>query len=176
MKRIQALPPAKRVFTRRGFLATAGAASTLLFVPGRVLGLDGETSPNNKLNIAGIGIGGQGGEDLKEMTSENIMALCDVDTDHAAHTFKKYPKAKVHKDFRQMLDKEKGIDAIVCGGSDHNHAIISMTAIKHGKARLLRSRSPTPCARPGCWRRRPRRLEGRDANEAIKAWLSRAIG
>ena len=98
-----------------------------------MLGLDGETSANNKLNIAGIGIGGQGGEYLNEMTSENIVALCDVDWDHAAHTFKKFPKAKVYKDFREMLDKEKNIDAVVVGTPDHNHAIVSMAAIKHGK-------------------------------------------
>ncbi len=119
--------------SRRHFLAASSAAATFMVLPSRVLGLGDETSPNNKLNIAGIGIGGQGGEDLNEMTSENIVALCDVDSDHAAHTFKKFPKAKVYKDFREMLDKEKNIDAVVVGTPDHNHAIVSMAAIKHGK-------------------------------------------
>ena len=119
--------------SRRDFSATSSAVAAFMVLPGRVLGLDGETSANNKLNIAGIGIGGQGGEDLNEMTSENIVALCDVDWDHAAHTFKKFPKAKVYKDFREMLDKEKNIDAVVVGTPDHNHAIVSMAAIKHGK-------------------------------------------
>jgi predicted dehydrogenase len=125
--------PSKSGLSRRSFLAASGSVAAFMFVPGRVLGLDGETSPNNKLNIAGIGIGGQGGEDLNEMTSENIVALCDVDWNHAAHTFKKFPKAKVYKDFREMLDKEKNIDAVVVGTPDHNHAIVSMAAIKHGK-------------------------------------------
>ena len=119
--------------SRRRFLAASGAATAFMVVPGRVLGLGGELSPNNKLNIAGIGIGGQGGEDLNEMTTENIVALCDVDADHAAHTFKKFPNAKVYQDFRVMLDQEKSIDAVVVGTPDHNHAIVSMAALKHGK-------------------------------------------
>jgi predicted dehydrogenase len=119
--------------SRRNFLAASGAVGAFLAVPSRVLGLGGELSANSRLNIAGVGIGGQGGEDLNEMTSENIVALCDVDQDHAAHTFKKFPQAKVYKDFRQMLEKEKSIDAVVVGTPDHNHAIVSMAAIRHGK-------------------------------------------
>jgi predicted dehydrogenase len=122
-----------RNLSRRQFLAAAGAVTTFMAVPAQVLGLGGATSPNNKLNIAGIGIGGQGGEDIKEVSAENIVALCDVDEDHAAHTFKKYPDAKRFKDFRKMLDEEKGIDAVVVGTPDHLHAIVSITAIKHGK-------------------------------------------
>ena len=125
--------PSHRLMPRRDFLAVSGTVGAFMVVPAGVLALDNETSPNQKLNIAGIGVGGQGGEDLNEMTSENIVALCDVDWDHAAHTFKKFPKAKVYKDFREMLDQEKGIDAVVVGTPDHNHAIVSMAAIKHGK-------------------------------------------
>ncbi len=99
----------------------------------RVLGRAGETSPNRKLNIAGIGIGGQGASDLEQVSSENIVALCDVDENHAAHTFNKYPDAKRYKDFREMLDKEKSIDAVVVGTPDHAHAIVSTTAMKMGK-------------------------------------------
>ena len=91
------------------------------------------TPPSEKLNIAGVGIGGQGGSDLHDVSSENIVALCDVDWDYAAHTFKQYPKAKQYKDFREMLDKEKGIDAVVVGTPDHTHAVVTMTAIKLGK-------------------------------------------
>jgi predicted dehydrogenase len=125
--------PAKSGISRRDFLAASGAATSLMILPGRVLGMGGEDSPNNKLNIAGVGVGGQGGEDLNEMKTENIVALCDVDSHYAAHTFKKYPKAKVYKDFREMLDKEKNIDAVVVGTPDHNHAIVSMAAVKRGK-------------------------------------------
>ena len=102
-------------------------------LPAHVLGRAGETSPNNKLNIAGIGVGGQGGHDVDQLSSENIVALCDVDEAHAARVFKKYPNAKRYKDFRQMLDQDNSIDAVVVGTPDHLHAIVSVTAIKHGK-------------------------------------------
>jgi predicted dehydrogenase len=125
--------PHPRPLSRRRFLATSAAAGSFLFMPRHVALGAGETSPNNKLNIAGVGIGGQGSADLKEMESENIYALCDVDADYAAHTFQRYPKAKQYKDFREMLDKEKGIDAVVVGTPDHNHAIVSVAALKHGK-------------------------------------------
>ncbi|MCX6925613.1 MAG: Gfo/Idh/MocA family oxidoreductase [Verrucomicrobia bacterium] len=119
--------------SRRSFLAAAGAVTTFMVLPASVLGREGATSPNNKLNIAGIGVGGQGGRDVDEVSAENIFALCDVDSHHAAHMFQKYPKAKRYKDFRELLDKEKSIDAVVVGTPDHLHAIVSMTAIKHGK-------------------------------------------
>jgi predicted dehydrogenase len=98
-----------------------------------VLGLNGATSANGKLNIAGIGIGGQGGSDLSNMESENIMALCDVDKNHAGHIFKKYAKAQQFTDYRKMLDQVKEIDAIVVGTPDHHHAFASMEGIKRGK-------------------------------------------
>ncbi len=119
--------------SRRSFLAATGAVTAFMALPARVLGRGGETSPNNKLNIAGIGVGGQGGNDVDEVSSENIFALCDVDSDHAAHVFKKYPNAKRYKDFREMLDKEKSIDAVVVGTPDHLHAVVSVTAMHHGK-------------------------------------------
>src|SRR5207237_3803267 len=86
-----------------------------------------------KLNIAGIGIGGQGASDLGNMESENIVALCDVDKNHAAHVFKKYPQAKQFTDYRKMLDEMKEIDAVVVATPDHHHAFASMEAIKRRK-------------------------------------------
>ena len=90
-------------------------------------------SPNEKLNIAGIGVGGQGGNDIDNLNSENIVALCDVDEAHAAAVYKRYPKAKTYRDFRTMLEKEKDIDAVVVGTPDHLHAVVSMAAIQLGK-------------------------------------------
>jgi predicted dehydrogenase len=104
-----------------------------MIVPSHVLGLNGKTPPSAKLNIAGIGIGGQGASDLEQLSSENIVALCDVDANHAGHTFKKYPKAKVYTDFRKMLDEQKDIDAVMVATPDHLHAFVSMAAIKLGK-------------------------------------------
>ena len=118
--------------SRRQILrATAAAAVTI--VPRHVLGGAGQTPPSEKLNIAGVGIGGQGASDLEQVAGQNIVALCDVDWDYAAHTFQKYPKAKKYKDFRRMFDEEKDIDAVVVGTPDHIHAVVSMAAIQRGK-------------------------------------------
>ena len=74
---------------RREFMGGAAIATAAFSVlPGHVLGLNGATPPSEKLNIAGIGIGGQGGHDIRQMTSENIVALCDVDWNHSAGMFK----------------------------------------------------------------------------------------
>lgn len=119
---------------RREFLSVAAsAASTFMIVPREVLGGKGHKPPSDKLNIAGIGVGGMGAGDLKDMQNENIVALCDVDWSRAAETFKKYPNAKKYKDFRKMLEKQKDIDAVVVATPDHVHAVASMMAIKMGK-------------------------------------------
>lgn len=70
---------------------------------------------------------------LKGCESENIVALCDVDDAFAAKTFARYPNAKTYRDFRVMLEKEKGIDAVIIGTSDHTHAVVAMAAIQLGK-------------------------------------------
>ena len=90
-------------------------------------------SANEKLNIAGIGIGGKGYGDMEQCEGHNIVALCDVDWAKAGRTFQKYPKAKQYKDFRVMLDKQKDIDAVVIATPDHTHAFAAMTAIQLGK-------------------------------------------
>ena len=123
-----------RISRREFAVGAAAAAGVFTFLPASVVGRDG-TSPNSKLNVAAVGIGGQGAWDLEQVAAagENIVALCDVDADYAAKTFGKYPNAKRYTDFRQMLDKEKGIDAVVIAVPDHNHAIVSAAAMKHGK-------------------------------------------
>ena len=113
--------------TRRQFLrGTAFSAAAFMVVPGGVVGVRGAPSANQKLNLAGIGIGGQGGSDLGQMESENIVAMCDVDKNHAAHIFKKYPKAQQFTDYRQMLDQVKEIDGVVVATPDHHHAFAAM--------------------------------------------------
>jgi predicted dehydrogenase len=74
-----------------------------------------------------------GKSNLRQLESENIVALCDVDHNYAAETFKMYPKAKVYTDYRKMLDKQKDIDAVVIATPDHTHAVISMEAMRRGK-------------------------------------------
>ncbi|NQT53460.1 Gfo/Idh/MocA family oxidoreductase, partial [bacterium] len=115
--------------TRRGFLG----AAALTVVSRHVLGATTEPAPSDKLNIAGIGVGGMGGANLWHSRSQNIVALCDVDHNYAAGSFKKWPKAKVHTDYRKMLDEQKDIEAVVVGTPDHTHAVITLAAIQAGK-------------------------------------------
>jgi predicted dehydrogenase len=187
--------------SRRNFLGTAtAAAAAFTIIPRHVMGGKGYTAPSDTVNVAGIGIGSQGGGDIQQiatpdvpivrpqrnmngtpMTKEqiaarearmaemarrnappagatgaaantnatvqmgaagsgnviklaNIYALCDVDSNYAGHVFAGYPKAKIYSDWREMLDKEKSIDAVVIGTPDHNHAPIAaafMRAKKH---------------------------------------------
>lgn len=84
-----------RHISRRDFLKTGALAAGLTIVPNSVLGkTHGFTSPSDKLNIAGVGVGGMGRGNLRNMSTENIVALCDVDWRYAEKTFNDYPKAK----------------------------------------------------------------------------------
>lgn len=122
---------------RRDFLKTGAALASTAYafsvVPRHVLGGPRQIPPSEKMNVAGIGIGGMGGANLTNLAAENIVALCDVDLNYAAHTIKRYPKAKVYTDYRKMLDSQKDIDGVVVGTPDHTHAVISMAAIRSGK-------------------------------------------
>ncbi len=121
---------------RRQFISsTALGVAMFNILPGKMLGAE-PLSANDKINIAGIGVGAQGGGDIDAMAGEahNIVALCDVDHNYAAKTFGRYPKATQFKDYRVMLDKlDKEIDAVVIGTPDHTHAVIAMEAMRRGK-------------------------------------------
>ena len=111
----------------------AGAASTAFafhFLPSKLFGA---AAPSNKLNIAGVGVGGQGGGNVRVCSTENIVALCDVDDNYAGRTFARYPKAAKYRDYRVMLDKQKDIDAVIIATPDHTHAVITMAAMLAGK-------------------------------------------
>lgn len=191
--------PNSKNLSRRSFLGTtATAAAAFTILPRHVLGGTGFTAPSDIINVAGIGVGSQGGGDIQQictpdvpivrpqrnfngtpLTKEqlaaqearmaemrkrnppqggqqgantnaavqmgaaggakkinlaNIYALCDVDSDYSGHILKGYPKAKIYNDWRELLDKEKSIDAVVIGTPDHNHAMIAaafMRAKKH---------------------------------------------
>ena len=111
--------------------ALAGAAAALGTLPARPLLA---ASPNEKLNIAVVGCGGRGGDDLSGVSSENIVALCDVDDRRAARAYKAHPKARRFRDFRKMLDAVgREIEAVVVGTPDHTHAPPAVAAMKIGK-------------------------------------------
>ena len=177
--------------SRRDFLGkTSAVAAAFTIVPRHVLGGSGYTAPSDLVNVAGIGIGSQGGGDIQNIATPdvpiersfrmggfliqryagiqpqrsafrrpprdeevedtdapvqmgaaegpesfkhaNIYALCDVDSEYAGHMFAGYPKAKVYDDFREMIDKEKELDAVVIGTPDHTHAVIASYAMKAG--------------------------------------------
>ena len=124
-----------RHISRRDFLKTGALAAGLTIVPNSVLGkTHGFTSPSDKLNIAGVGVGGMGRGNLRNMSTENIVALCDVDWRYAEKTFNDYPKAKKFKDWRVMFDEfGKSIDAILVATPDHTHAGVTAHAITLGK-------------------------------------------
>jgi len=124
-----------KAISRRDFIGTAAAAAAFSVVPRQVLGGPGYTPPSETVNVAGIGVGGQGRTDLRNLKSAgaNIVALCDVDQDFAAKTYRDYPEAKVYVDYREMLEKQKDIDAVMIATPDHSHAVIAMAAMKGGK-------------------------------------------
>jgi predicted dehydrogenase len=125
--------PSTLQFSRRQFLARSAAGTALWLTPGALTFLRGGVSANSKLNVAGIGIGGQGAGDLANMEGENIVALCDVDQRHVGHVFAKYAKARRFTDYRKMLDDLPEIDGVVIATPDHHHAPASAEAMRRGK-------------------------------------------
>ena len=130
--------------SRREFMGrTATAAAGLMIVPRHVLGGPGYQAPSDTLNMGCVGVWGQGEVDIAGVSTENIVAVCDVDDEMMAKFLYnekntpeqkvKYDKAAKYRDFREMLDKEKSIDAVTVTTPDHTHAVIAMTAMKMGK-------------------------------------------
>ncbi|HOA53750.1 MAG TPA: Gfo/Idh/MocA family oxidoreductase, partial [Thermogutta sp.] len=87
---------------------------------------------NEKVNIAVIAVGGRGGANLKGVSSENIVALCDVDRRALESAAKRFPAARTYTDYRKLLETEKTLDAVVVSTPDHMHAPICLQAMKQG--------------------------------------------
>ena len=123
--------------SRRSFIKKGAIASSIFIVPRHVLGGIGYTPPSDRLNLAAIGAGGKGRSDILNASvdgRERVVALCDVDfSGSAAASVKKFPKAKLYEDFRVMLDKEKGIDAVTISTPDHIHGPAAAFAMERGK-------------------------------------------
>lgn len=124
-----------RSISRRNFLKTTAAGFTLAAGYHSFPSVSrAALSPNEKLNIAVVGVANKGWHNVEQLTEENIAFLCDVDTNYLDEKGKVYPMAKKYRDFRQMLDKEaKSIDAVVVSTADHTHAPASSIAISLGK-------------------------------------------
>ncbi len=120
--------------TRRGFLRQSTLSAAGLWMAGaslaRVSGAGG--SPNEKLNIGMIGTANQAAYNLSNVSSENIVALCDVDDTYRAAAAQKHPGAKQYDDFRRLLD-QKDIEAVVVATPDHTHAVATVAALRSGR-------------------------------------------
>ena len=128
-------PLAAQRFDRRRLLAglSAGVAVATV-VPRHVFGAPKRPGANEKINIAGIGVGGQGWGDIQNWAGENIVALCDVDEGRAAKAIERFGSAKFFKDGRKMLDEmDKQVDAVLVATPDHTHAVHAINAIRRGK-------------------------------------------
>jgi predicted dehydrogenase len=119
---------------RRHFIYTSSlAAGALAAGLTPCLSRPNYKSPNEKLDIAGVGANGRAAGDLEAVSGENIVALCDVDANSLAEALKKYPGARPYTDYRVMLEKEKTIDAVTVATPDHHHAPAAIRAIRAGK-------------------------------------------
>jgi hypothetical protein len=120
--------------TRRQFLQHSALVGAGFWVSTRAYAES--KSANEKINIASIGCGGQGGHDIGQLADHgvNVVALCDVNDKQAEGSFKRFEKARRFRDFREMFDKMgKEIDAVQISTPDHTHAVATMMAMKHGK-------------------------------------------
>ncbi len=139
----------KKSISRRQFVGQSAAASFgAIVLPRHILGGPGFQAPSDTLNVAAIGAGGMGASNMSALTSQNIVAICDVDDarvagsmrdrdgkirDDRVELVKAYEKAKKYKDFRKMLEKQKDIDAVVIATPDHTHAPAATMAMRMNK-------------------------------------------
>ena len=147
--------------SRREFVADAAKAAAAIavaptIVPRHVLGR-GFLAPSDTLAVGCVGIGGMGMNNMNELAKggERIVAICDVDFPYVERSIagrfeqwegksaedeadakrirEVYTKAAKYADFREMLAKQKGLDAVVVATPDQMHATIAHAAMKVGK-------------------------------------------
>lgn len=115
---------------RREFIQQTAAAAAVCATGCRTS--PGGVSANEKLNIGIIGVANRGGENLKGVEGENIVALCDVNDTYLAAAARRFPQARRYHDFRRLLD-QRGIDAVVISTPDHTHAVAAVAALRSGR-------------------------------------------
>jgi predicted dehydrogenase len=148
----------KNRLSRRRFLTQSAAVGVTLWAGPAALRAAGA---NEKLNIGVIGVTNRGGANLAGVSSENIVALCDVDDRFMAPVAAKYPSAAKYSDFRKMLEEAKNLDAVVCSTADHCHANATVMALRMGKH--------VYCEKPLTHTVAEARLVGQEAAKAKKA-------
>lgn len=121
--------------SRRQFLQSSTAAAGILAATSWTQADEKKPadSPNEKLRIAVIGAGGRGGSNLKSVSSEQIVALCDVNQQNLSRAADSHPGARRYVDFRRLFDQEKDFDAVVVSTCEHTHAFATLPALQLGK-------------------------------------------
>jgi predicted dehydrogenase len=122
----------KSTLSRRRFLASAAVAVTAAAASTTARRAVAATPAASKLNIGVIGVAGRGGDNLNGVSSENIVALCDVDERNLALAAQKFPGAATYRDFRRLMDRND-LDAIVVSTPDHTHAVAATRALRSGR-------------------------------------------
>lgn len=124
---------------RRNFLKSTAGAAAFMIVPRHVLGGPAYVAPSDKINIAAVGAGGKGRSDIRSVAHENIYAVCDIDDNRLAATLDQdwaasfRDKTKKYRDYREMLESEPEIDAVIVSTPDHMHTPIASHAMNLGK-------------------------------------------
>jgi predicted dehydrogenase len=125
----------RRQTTRRSFMKRSAAAAGAGFFVWNQRTYAQSKSPNEKVSIAWIGIGGQGSSDVNVAGEVgHIAAICDVDENRLADKGEKFTDAEQFIDYREMIDKlGDKIDAVGVTTPDHHHVPAAMLAMKKGK-------------------------------------------
>ena len=192
----------QNLITRRKFMKGAAAASTLTILPAGIYGksVPSGNTPNNRLNIALVGVGGRGTSAFRELYDQNIVALCDVDDARVEASFEKaigtpsefaeylnnLPNIPRYKDFRRMFDEMgDAIDAVVVSTPDHMHFPIAMWAIQLGKhvyvekpltRTVWEARTLTEAARKhGVITQMGNQGHSRDGTRIVREWIDAGV-
>jgi len=118
------------MITRRRFVSLSSTLSAGVFVAPAFLR---SQSPNSKLNVALIGVGGKGIDNYNGLKNQNIVALCDVDATALAKGAERSPSARQWRDYRKMFDEQKDFDVVAVSTPDHHHFPATLRALKAGK-------------------------------------------
>jgi predicted dehydrogenase len=120
-----------RAYNRRDFLGQTGAGMVAAGYFVNPVKAQDSTSPNERLNIAAVGTSGRAGANIREVASQNVVAIADIDAQFLGQAGKRYPAARKYEDFRIMLEKEADrIDAVVVATPDHTHAPAAAMALR----------------------------------------------
>lgn len=120
---------------RRDFVKGATAAGAASLVPASALGGGPRSGRQEKVDVACIGVGGMGENDVRGVAEAgfNVVALCDVDQAAAEASYRRHPQTRRYEDWRELLAAETSVPAVTVSTPDHTHAVITMAALKAGK-------------------------------------------